>query len=121
MESSIIRKEAIIRNIPFVTTLSGAEATVYAIERLKSGHLTVKSIQEYHQRVLKDKVLLSPWERLMSKISVSILETILIRALNIAIIIGVSYFILLISEKLIRKILTWGGKYTRSTRTGSSS
>ncbi|HOQ67921.1 MAG TPA: mechanosensitive ion channel, partial [Candidatus Atribacteria bacterium] len=48
----------------------------------------------------------------MSKISVSILETVLIRALNIAIIIGVSYFILLISERLIRKILTWGGKYT---------
>ncbi|HPU08878.1 MAG TPA: mechanosensitive ion channel, partial [Candidatus Atribacteria bacterium] len=47
----------------------------------------------------------------MSK-SVSILETVLIRALNIAIIIGVSYFILLMSEKLIRKILTWGGKYT---------
>ena len=53
LESSIIRKEAIIRNIPFVTTLSGAEATVYAIERLKSGHLTVKSIQEYHQEIFE--------------------------------------------------------------------
>jgi carbamoyl-phosphate synthase large subunit len=53
LESSIIRKEAIIRDISFVTTISGAEATVYAIERLKSGSITVKSIQEHHQEVLK--------------------------------------------------------------------
>jgi len=53
LESSIIRKEAIIRDIPFVTTVSGAEATVYAIERLKSGFITVKSIQEHHQEILK--------------------------------------------------------------------
>ncbi len=53
LESSIIRKEAIIRAIPFVTTVSGAEATVYAIERLKSGFITVKSIQEHHQEILK--------------------------------------------------------------------
>jgi carbamoyl-phosphate synthase large subunit len=53
LESSIIRKEAIIRSIPFVTTLSGAEATVYAIERLKSGSITVKSIQEYHQEIFE--------------------------------------------------------------------
>jgi len=53
LESSIIRKEAIIRDIPFVTTLSGAEATVYAIERLKSGSVAVKSIQEYHQEIFE--------------------------------------------------------------------
>lgn len=53
LESSIIRKEAIIRDISFVTTVSGAEATVYAIERLKSGSITVKAIQEHHQEVLK--------------------------------------------------------------------
>ncbi len=46
----------------------------------------------------------------MPETSVSILETVLIRALNIAIIVGVSYFILSISERLIRKILSWGGK-----------
>ncbi len=45
----------------------------------------------------------------MPETSVSILETVLIRALNIAIIVGVSYFILSIG-RLIRKILSWGGK-----------
>lgn len=50
-ESSVIRKEAIIRDIPCVTTLSGAEATVYAIERLKVGKMTIRSIQEYHKEV----------------------------------------------------------------------
>lgn len=48
----------------------------------------------------------------MLEADVSLLKTILIRALNIAIIIGVSYFILSISERLIRKLLTWGDKYT---------
>ncbi len=47
----------------------------------------------------------------MSEASVSILETVLMRALNIAIIVAVSYFILLISDRLIRRALTWGGKY----------
>jgi len=50
-ESSVIRKEAIMRDIPCVTTLSGAEATVYAIERLKGGKMTIRSIQEYHEEV----------------------------------------------------------------------
>jgi len=48
----------------------------------------------------------------MLEADVSLLKTILIRALNIAIIIGVSYFILSISERLIRRLLTWGDKYT---------
>ncbi|MEN3186736.1 MAG: carbamoyl-phosphate synthase large subunit, partial [Atribacterota bacterium] len=47
-ESSVIRKEAIVRDVPCVTTLAGAEATVYAIERLKNGSMTIKAIQEYH-------------------------------------------------------------------------
>jgi len=53
MESSFIRKEAVMKNIPYVTTLSGAEATVYAIERLKKFPLQVQSIQEYHQEILR--------------------------------------------------------------------
>lgn len=52
-ESSVIRKEAIIRDIPCVTTLSGAEATVYAIERLKTGRMSIRSVQEYHEEVWK--------------------------------------------------------------------
>lgn len=53
VESSFIRKEAVIKNITYVTTLSGAEATVYAIERLKKFPIRVRSIQEYHQEILK--------------------------------------------------------------------
>lgn len=48
-ESSMIRKEAIVRDVPCVTTLAGAEATVYAIERLKNGSMTIKAIQDYHR------------------------------------------------------------------------
>jgi carbamoyl-phosphate synthase large subunit len=47
-ESSVIRKEAIIRDVPCVTTLAGAEATVYAIERLKNGSMTIRALQDYH-------------------------------------------------------------------------
>ncbi len=53
VESSFIRKEAVIKNITYVTTLSGAEATVYAIERLKKFPIQVRSIQEYHREILK--------------------------------------------------------------------
>ncbi len=53
VESSVIRKEAIMRDVPCVTTLAGAEATVYAIERLKNGSMTIKAIQEYHRETLR--------------------------------------------------------------------
>jgi carbamoyl-phosphate synthase large subunit len=43
-----IRSQSTAHNIPCVTTLSGAEAVVNAIESLKRG-MAVKSIQEYHQ------------------------------------------------------------------------
>jgi len=52
-ESSIIRKEAVIRNIPYVTTLFGAEAMVYAIERLKRREIEVCSLQEYREEIFK--------------------------------------------------------------------
>ena len=43
-----IRSQSVAHNIPCVTTLSGAEAVVNAIESLKRG-MSVKSIQEYHR------------------------------------------------------------------------
>jgi carbamoyl-phosphate synthase large subunit len=46
-----IRSQSVAHNIPCITTLSGAEAVVNAIESLKRG-MSVKSIQEYHQRIL---------------------------------------------------------------------
>jgi carbamoyl-phosphate synthase large subunit len=43
-----IRSTAILYNIPLVTTISGAEATVNGIEALIKRQLEVKSLQEYH-------------------------------------------------------------------------
>ncbi len=45
-----IRSQSTAHNIPCVTTLSGAEAIVNAIESLKKG-MAVKSIQEYHRSI----------------------------------------------------------------------
>jgi carbamoyl-phosphate synthase large subunit len=46
-----IRSQSVAHNIPCITTLSGAEAVVNAIESLKRG-MSVKSIQEYHRSIL---------------------------------------------------------------------
>ena len=43
-----IRSQSVAHNIPCVTTLSGAEAVVNAIEFLRRG-MSVKSVQEYHE------------------------------------------------------------------------
>jgi carbamoyl-phosphate synthase large subunit len=45
-----IRSQSVAHNIPCVTTLSGAEAVVNAIESLKRG-MSVKSVQEYHGKI----------------------------------------------------------------------
>jgi carbamoyl-phosphate synthase large subunit len=45
-----IRSQSVAHNIPCVTTLSGAEAVVNAIESLRRG-MSVKSVQEYHQNI----------------------------------------------------------------------
>ena len=46
-----IRSQSVAHNIPCITTLSGAEAVVNAIESLKRG-MSVKPIQEYHRSTL---------------------------------------------------------------------
>jgi len=43
-----IRSIAVSRNIPLITTIPGAKATLVAIKKLKEDEITVKSIQEYH-------------------------------------------------------------------------
>jgi len=43
-----IRSQVIAYNIPYTTTISGAEATISGIEALKKEGLGVKSLQEYH-------------------------------------------------------------------------
>jgi len=45
-----IRSQAVVHNIPCITTLSGAEAVVNGIESLLKKGLSVKSIHEFHAR-----------------------------------------------------------------------
>lgn len=46
-----IRRAAVEYGVPYITTIPGAIAAVKAIEAVKKGKLTVKSIQEYHEEV----------------------------------------------------------------------
>jgi len=43
-----IRSHVISYNIPYTTTISGAEATVNGLESLAKNNLSVKALQEYH-------------------------------------------------------------------------
>ena len=47
----VIRSEAVRYNIPCITTVAGAEASVQAIAVLRGKGLEVESIQEYHKRI----------------------------------------------------------------------
>ncbi len=44
-----IRSTAVERRIPILTTMSGVEASIWAIRSIKTKGLTVKSLQEYHR------------------------------------------------------------------------
>jgi carbamoyl-phosphate synthase large subunit len=46
-DSFSIRRTALVQNIPYSTTVSGAKAMVQAIRRLKSGGLDVRPLQTY--------------------------------------------------------------------------
>ncbi len=50
-DSLLIRRSALQYRIPFTTTVTGALATVTAMERLKHKQIHVKSIQEYHAQI----------------------------------------------------------------------
>jgi carbamoyl-phosphate synthase large subunit len=47
-DSTAIRREALARQIPTITTIPGAAAAVTGLESLARGALTVQSLQEYH-------------------------------------------------------------------------
>ncbi|MDE0033024.1 MAG: carbamoyl-phosphate synthase large subunit [Deltaproteobacteria bacterium] len=49
----LVRREALDRQIPYFTTLAGAEAALEAIEFLKSGELTVQPLQEYQRQAAR--------------------------------------------------------------------
>ncbi len=44
-----IRRAAVDHNIPYITTVSGANAAVLGIEAIRNAKMTIKSIQEYHR------------------------------------------------------------------------
>jgi carbamoyl-phosphate synthase large subunit len=43
-----IRRAAVDYRVPYITTVAGAQATVNALEAIKTSDLAVKSLQEYH-------------------------------------------------------------------------
>jgi carbamoyl-phosphate synthase large subunit len=47
-DSSLIRRTAVTQNIPYYTTVDGAQAAVGGIEALLKGEIGVRSLQEYH-------------------------------------------------------------------------
>jgi len=51
-----IRSQVILYNIPYTTTISGAQATVNGIEALAKRDLQVKSLQKYHKEIQKSKL-----------------------------------------------------------------
>ena len=49
LDSFSIRRSALDRQVPYVTTIRGAEAVVKAIEALKARKVSVKPIQSYYR------------------------------------------------------------------------
>jgi len=50
-----IRSQVVLHNIPYTTTVSGAQATVNGIEALVKKELAVKALQEYHKKIKNKK------------------------------------------------------------------
>ncbi|MCG7852728.1 MAG: carbamoyl-phosphate synthase large subunit, partial [Methanosarcinaceae archaeon] len=49
-----IRRAAVDFKVPYITTIQAALAAADAIESMKNGEITIKSINEYHKEVLKE-------------------------------------------------------------------
>jgi carbamoyl-phosphate synthase large subunit len=47
-DSYLLRRAAVVHNIPYYTTVDGAQAAIGGIEALLKGELRVRSLQEYH-------------------------------------------------------------------------
>jgi len=54
-DETVIRSHALLYNVPLITTIAGAQATVNGIEVLKKHAMSVKALQEYHKEIKKDK------------------------------------------------------------------
>jgi carbamoyl-phosphate synthase large subunit len=53
-DSYEIRRMTLVYNIPYATTISGAEAAAEAVEQLQRGDWDVRTLQEYHDVLRKD-------------------------------------------------------------------
>jgi carbamoyl-phosphate synthase large subunit len=49
-DSFSIRRSALVRDLPYFTTVQAARAAASAIAALRSGVLDVRPLQEYHSR-----------------------------------------------------------------------
>jgi carbamoyl-phosphate synthase large subunit len=49
-----IRSQVILYNVPYTTTISGAQATVNGMEVLLKNDLEVKALQEYHKKITRN-------------------------------------------------------------------
>ena len=47
-DSYSIRRETLMKQLPYFTTMTGARAAVGAMEAVRKGPVTVRSLQEYH-------------------------------------------------------------------------
>ncbi len=54
-DDQMIRQESINYDIPVVTTLSGAKATIQAIAAIIDGSIDIKPLQEYHDQIIKQE------------------------------------------------------------------
>jgi carbamoyl-phosphate synthase large subunit len=50
-----IRRVALEYNLPYTTTIAAARATLDAIRAMKKGKLEVRSLQEHHELVKKNR------------------------------------------------------------------
>jgi len=48
-DSSLIRRTAVMQNIPYCTTSEGAQAAISGIEAMRKSEHTVRTLQEYHR------------------------------------------------------------------------
>ncbi|HOX27928.1 MAG TPA: carbamoyl-phosphate synthase large subunit, partial [bacterium] len=53
VDEAKIRSTAVARDIPLITTLAGAQATVQGMEAIRTRGMTIRSIQEYHKIAAK--------------------------------------------------------------------
>ncbi|MEM3356311.1 MAG: carbamoyl-phosphate synthase large subunit, partial [Candidatus Bathyarchaeia archaeon] len=58
-EGYMIRRMAVERNMPYITTVPGAIATVKAIKAIREGRLDAVSLNEYHKATLKSELKVS--------------------------------------------------------------